>query len=292
MLGRAGVRGGLPGERDEGCGHGRGPGDDPVCVQGPLAAAHDPFVETQRRLHSRKRETLHRSTNGTHREAARGLRTLLRELDVRPEHVPSILRRPEDPLILPAYLQPVRIAGALTLTVIAGRAHHGQMSLTDATKLLAATVPAQARRLAQTQLLGTHSLRRLAPYARLLHHDGLRDLAGARSELRHLTALPADAARQLPTGLVDRTLAAAWVWLDATHGRPAGGPHPNLAPTRFLAFAANLDPETRLHLRAWWQRRLAETQDLTQSATAPAAASHPAATGTGPFSQAGGHDAG
>lgn len=72
---------------------------------------------------------------------------------------------------------------------------------------------------------------------------------------------PSEISRE-PAAHLDREAAAAWVWLDATAGRPAGGPHPNRSNASIVTFDSALDPETKLHLRTWWRNRLTSSSDL------------------------------
>jgi len=81
--------------------------------------------------------------------------------------------------------------------------------------------------------------------------------------------LPVGAVREVPRAggtPIDREVAAAWVWLDATAGRPAGGPHPKRANADVVELDTGLDPETKLHLRAWWHNRLSSISDLVTDA--------------------------
>lgn len=195
----------------------------------------------------------------TRNDARDGLMDHLRELRLQPCHVPTILRLVDEPIVLPEHQRTCRIAEALALTVMAARAHGHDLTLTAAGTLHGASVSARARRVVHVILQSTYGMRRLAVHATLLQAHGLRDLSRARAELRHVHTLPAPALRSLLADTDqdwDPQLGAAWVWLDATRGRLAGGPHPHLAADAMVEFDARLDPETKLHLRQWWQHRL------------------------------------
>lgn len=204
-------------------------------------------------------------------EAHDGVLDLLDDQQIEPRHIPTILRLTGEPIVLPEHQRTLWVAEALALTILAGRAHGQDLTLNTAVELHGAAASARTRRVVHRVLRSTYALERLAVHATLLHEQGLRDLRRARAELRHLRALPSDALRTLPTaagGHVDPEQCAAWVWLDATLGRPAGGPHPLPAAEAMVRFDAHLDPETKLHLRAWWQHRLDLAEDLA-TADAP-----------------------
>ncbi len=194
-----------------------------------------------------------------------GLLDLLRNLGIHARHVSTILRLPDDPIILPEHQRTHRTAEALALTALASQAHGTPMTIAGAASLHAADSSRRAQRLALRLLDDTYALRRLAVHAERLHSVGLLDRAQARAELRGIQRLPPSALRDaLEAGGadIDREVAAAWVWLDATAGRPAGGPRPHRANADILTFDAALDPETKLHLRAWWQDRLTSSSDM------------------------------
>jgi hypothetical protein len=198
-------------------------------------------------------------------DARDGLLDLLENLGIQARHVPSILRLTDDPIILPEHHRTHRTAEALALTALASQAHGTPMTIAAAASLHAADSSSRAQRVATRLLDNTHALRRLAVHADRLHSAGLLDRAQARAELRGIQRLPSSALRDIPRGggeRIDREVAAAWVWLDATVGRPAGGPHPSRATADIMDFDTALDPETKLHLRAWWQDRLASSSDL------------------------------
>ncbi len=198
-------------------------------------------------------------------DARDGLLDALQNLGIHARHVPTILRLPDDPIILPEYQRTHRTAEALALTALAAEAHGTPMTIAGAATLHAADASPRARRVAARLLDDTHALRRLAVHADLLHSTGLLDRAHARAELRGIRRLPVSALREVPragASDTDREVAAAWVWLDATAGRPAGGPHPTRASADIVTFDSTLDPETKLHLRAWWQDRLSSSSGL------------------------------
>lgn len=210
-------------------------------------------------------------------DARVGLLDLLENLGLQARHVPTILRLPEDPIILPEHQRTHRTAEALALTALASQAHGTPMTVAGAASLHAADCSSRAQRVAARLLADTYSLCRLAVHAERLHSAGLLDRAQARAELRGIQRLPSTALRDIPragSAHLDREVAAAWVWLDATAGRPAGGPHPHRANAEIAAFDTALDPETKLHLRAWWHQRLSHVSDLVkaQESASPAGA--------------------
>lgn len=201
----------------------------------------------------------------TPHRATAGIYALLRDLNLRPEHVPTIIRRVDEPLVLSRHLRPTRVADALALTILASHAHGPPMTLKHARKHHAAGTTDLVGRLATNTLNDPNAHHHLAAQAQHLHDQGLRDLARARAEFRRLATLPREAVPGFggTTGdSVDRQLAAAWVWLDATAGSPTGGPYPILPVERLLEFDIGLDPETKLHLRTWWQTQLAIVEDM------------------------------
>ena len=210
-------------------------------------------------------------------DARVGLLDLLENLGLQARHVPTILRLPEDPIILPEHQRTHRTAEALALTALASQAHGTPMTVAGAASLHAADCSSRAQRVAARLLADTYSLCRLAVHAERLHSAGLLHRAQARAELRGIQRLPSTALRDIPRAVsahLDREVAAAWVWLDATAGRPAGGPHPHRANAEIAAFDTALDPETKLHLRAWWHQRLSHVSDLVkaQESASPAGA--------------------
>lgn len=198
-------------------------------------------------------------------DARDGLLDLLENLGIQARHVPTILRLPDEPIILPEHQRTHRTAEALALTALATQAHGTPMTIAGAASLHAADSSSRAQRVAARLLDDTYALCRLAVQAERLHSAGLLDRAQARAELRGIQRLPPSALRDIPQAggaHIDREVAAAWVWLDATAGRPAGGPHPNRASSDIVTFDMALGPETKLHLRAWWQDRLTSSSDL------------------------------
>lgn len=193
-------------------------------------------------------------------EALTGMDRLLRQLDLRPEQVPTILRMPADPPILREHLRPLRTAQALALTQLAARAHGDPAQILGDGRFSGAPVSVRARRVAKVIVENVDMLRHLAVHAQRLHDDGRTDLARTRAELRTVAEVPLQVLTRLPSNAATfphaGDVAAAWVWLDATRGRPAGGPHPVAAESAVLGFDAALDPEGRLLLREWWQARL------------------------------------
>jgi hypothetical protein len=214
-------------------------------------------------------------------DARDGLLDLLEKLGIQARHVPTILRLPDEPIILPEHHRTHRTAEALALTALASQAHGTPMTIATAASLHAADSSRRTQRVAARLLDDTYALCRLAVHAERLHSAGLLDRAQTRAELRGIQRLPSSALRGVPRPggtHLDREVAAAWVWLDATAGRPAGGPHPNRASAEIVAFDDALDPETKLHLRAWWQDMLSGVHDLV---TAEASASPAGATEEG-----------
>lgn len=214
-------------------------------------------------------------------DARVGLLDLLENLGIQARHVPTTLRLHDEPMILREHHRTHRTAEALALTALASEAHGTPMTIAAAASLHAAGSSPRAQRVAARLLHDTYALRRLAEHAERLHSAGLLDRAQARAELRGIQQLPSSALRHVPragSAHLDREVAAAWLWLDATAGRPAGGPHPNRASAEIVAFDDALDPETKLHLRAWWQEMLSGVHDLV---TAEASASPAGATEEG-----------
>lgn len=175
-------------------------------------------------------------------------------------HIPTIMRRSQDPMVMPEAARTIRTAEAVALTSLVGQAREKCLSIRDIQNLHAATINPRVARLAGTLREDADTYRRIAAYLACLHQEGLPPLAERRQALRHVRSIPRDVIEGLPAAAARtrgvRRVAAAWVWLDATLGRPAGGPHAHLAPRLLLAFDHDLNPEGRLLLRDWWQRHL------------------------------------
>ncbi|MCE1179878.1 MAG: hypothetical protein LWW86_12745 [Micrococcales bacterium] len=189
-------------------------------------------------------------------QAVPGLQRKLRRLKLHPHHVPTILRRPGESIILPEHLRTRRTAEALALTLHAGLAHHLIDSLHAAERVHGTQASPRARRVARLILASPFDLGVLAVQASTLHAAGLQDRHRLRGALAGLDKTPTSLTRQLHAAAAAfpdvQILAAAWVWLDATAGRLAGGAHPQLAPATVLAFDDTLDGHDRDLLRAWW----------------------------------------
>jgi hypothetical protein len=81
-------------------------------------------------------------------DARDGLLDLLENLDIQARHVPTILRLPDDPIILPEHHRTHRTAEALALTALASQAHGTPMTIAGAASLHAAdsSLPRPTRR--------------------------------------------------------------------------------------------------------------------------------------------------
>lgn len=195
-------------------------------------------------------------------DAEHGILALLDATGMDFEHIPTTVRLPEDPVVLPPYLQTARTAEALVLATLAAGQRPSRRSIRAVAAQQHHSVSDRTLRVAMRLLSNTTSLRYMAAHATLIHPGPLRDLHRVRGDLRHLTAVPFRVTRRLPpieTGSASiRELAAAWVWLDATLGRPAGGPHPHMSQKLMRSFDRALNPEGRLVLREWWRQRLEE----------------------------------
>lgn len=195
--------------------------------------------------------------------------TMIRRRGVQLGHIPTILRRPGEPIVLPEAIRTIRTAEAVILTQIVATSHeHPFTRAQDIAALHAATINERVARLAGALTQDAETYPRLAAHLADLDQDGLAPLAQRRQALRHLTTVPLGVIERLPATAA-RTpgaekVAAAWVWLDATRGRPAGGPHPQMAPRTVLVFDEGLNPEGRLALRDWWHHHL----DSAETATA------------------------
>lgn len=186
--------------------------------------------------------------------------SLILDRGIRVGHIPTIMRRRQDPIVLPEAACTIRTAEAVALTVLVGQARQDLLSICDVHQLHAATINSRVARLAEGITHDADTYRRLAAYLAFLHDEGLPPLAQRRQVLRHVTTIPHGVVEDLPVAAAHTPaagkVAAAWVWLDATLGRPAGGPHAQMAPRTLLAFDHDLNPEGRLLLRDWWQRHL------------------------------------
>lgn len=203
--------------------------------------------------------------------ASRHLEGHLAALGLGFEHVPTTFRLVDDPIVLPQHLRTVRTAQAVALAAIL----RGWPATSREAPDIVSTeqwhsLTIRMARLATWMRTDVHSLGLLAAHASRLAGEGMADLHRLRSELRGVVSLPGRVTRRLPVEARSvndaEVVAAAWVWLDATQGRLAGGPHPNMSGIRVLAFDQALNPEGRLFLRQWWQDR---TQQLTGDVTMP-----------------------
>lgn len=186
---------------------------------------------------------------------------LIRRRGVQVGHVPTIIRRRGEPVVLPEAIRTIRTAEAVILTdMVAKSRQHTLTWPRDIAALHGATINDRVARLAQRLSKDVDTHRRLTTYLTDLDSDGLAPLRDRRAALRQLQLVPQRVIESLPQAAATTRqagkIAAAWVWLDATLGRPAGGPHPHLAPHAVLAFDEDLNPEGRLALRDWWQNYL------------------------------------
>lgn len=199
--------------------------------------------------------------------AEHGILELLDATGMDFEHIPTTVRLPEDSVVLPPYLQTLRTAEALVLATLAAAQRPNRRSIRAVAAQQHHSVSDRTLRVAVQLMSNTRSLRYMAAHATLIHSGPLRDLHRVRGDLRRLRVVPVRVTRRLPpveTGSVSiRELAAAWVWLDATLGRPAGGPHPHMSQKLMRSFDRALNPEGRLVLREWWQQRLEEIPAAT-----------------------------
>lgn len=186
------------------------------------------------------------------------------------EHLPTTFRLPGEPIVLPRHLRAVRTAQAVALATVLRRHRLATRVGPDhvATEQ-GHSISDHMRRIAVRMLADPDSLRLLAAHASRLEAEGLTDVERLRCELRHVVTVPHRTTAHLPTSAaafadVGR-LASTWMWLDATRGRLAGGPHPNISAYRVLDFDRALNPEGRLILRQWWQQRAEEVRDDVQT---------------------------
>lgn len=183
------------------------------------------------------------------------------------QHVPTALRHRGDPGVLAPHVLSHRTAQALVLSVIACSPYYpifSEGAVVRAARKLGLTAGPTVRDATLMLASNTDALRELIVHAQAFVASGLDDLDACRRELAQLKRLPRSATRAFPAAAranADlRSVAAAWVWLDATQGRLAGGPHATMRPARVRQFDEDLNAEGRLALREWWQQRLADAQ--------------------------------
>lgn len=204
-------------------------------------------------------------------EAAEQLRIHVRRKGIRFQHVPTTIRFANESLVLPPYLQPTRTAEAIaTAAVVHSLAEGGPIP--DARRVAewqGHNVANRVIRLANWMTTERYMHLHFAAHAARLHDEGHTDIHRLRGELRNVAILPRSAIRNLPRKCRDTPqvmeIAAAWVWLDATQGRLAGGPHPQMSAYTLHDFNEALNPEGRLVLRRWWQERTSEITDGIQA---------------------------
>lgn len=195
-------------------------------------------------------------------EARDELGRQIRALGIRLEHIPTIIRWPDEPIVLPDHLRSIRTATALALAWLTRDAAHQTTSMLEIAAHLGAYVPDPTFDTACYLLESPPHLQLLAAHLDHLQDRGTIDLAARRHTLRSLRTIPSPITRSLPSAAAAapraEQLAAGWVWLDATHGRPAGGPHPNQSALALLAFDEALGDNGHGILRDWWHQHLAE----------------------------------
>ena len=204
------------------------------------------------------------------KEATALLQEHATRLGIGPEHLPTTFRLPGEPIVLPRHLRAVRTAQAVALaTVLRQRGIATRVGTQRVATEQGHSISDHMWRIAVRMLADPDSLRLLAAHASRLKAEGLTDFARRREELRSVTTLPSLTTARLPAPAATFAdvghLAATWVWLDATHGRLAGGPHPNISGYRVLDFDRALNPEGRLILRQWWQQRFDEVASDMQT---------------------------
>lgn len=200
-------------------------------------------------------------------EALDQLHGLVRREGVRFDHIPTTIRLPSESPVLPPDIQTTRTAEAIaTAAVVHSLAEGGRRP--DAEQVVewqGHTVTGRVIRLANWMTTDRYMHLHFAAHAARLHEEGLTDVHRLRGELRAVATLPRSVLRDLPQGCRDTPkageVAAAWVWLDATQGRLAGGPHPQMSGYTMRKFNKALNPEGRLVLRQWWQERTIELTD-------------------------------
>lgn len=200
-------------------------------------------------------------------EALDQLHGLVRRKGVRFDHIPTTIRLPSESPVLPPDIQTTRTAEAIaTAAVVHSLAEGGRRP--DAEQVVewqGHTVTGRVIRLANWMTTDRYMHLHFAAHAARLHEEGLTDVHRLRGELRAVATLPRSVLRDLPQGCRDTPkageVAAAWVWLDATQGRLAGGPHPQMSGIAMRKFNKALNPEGRLVLRQWWQERTIELTD-------------------------------
>lgn len=189
-----------------------------------------------------------------------GLCARMRALQLRPEHIPSLLRHDLAPIVLPREWVTVRCAQALLLTAAANSEVAQQHTWRRAATYLRLHPTQHLMDVADLAATNGHVLADLAQVAETLAVGGRDDFHGRREAL-HTVDVPAGVRRALPSAArdldADRDLAATWVWLDATAGALAGGPNPTVSREKLLAYDQALQPDGRLHLRDWWTELLA-----------------------------------
>lgn len=183
------------------------------------------------------------------------------------QHVPSALRHRGDPRILDPRVLPHRTAQALALSVVVSSpfyTHFSERTVASAAWRLGHAAAPTIREATLVLANSAEALKQLLMHVQALVESGLDDLDARRREFAQLKRLPDSATRGLPASARANadtsSVAAAWVWLDATQGRLSGGPHPNMRPVRVMQFDKDLNAEGRLALREWWQQRLLDAQ--------------------------------
>ena len=195
------------------------------------------------------------------------LREAIRRHGIKKEHIPNALHHRSDPRVLMDRVLPHRSAQALALMMVVSNPSFLlwlDTTACDAAKALGHAVAPAVSEAAKTLLLWPESLQQLTSQVHELAENGLADLDARRRELTRVTRLPQSVLRSLPATASAHpdasSLAAAWVWLDATQGRLSGGSQRYMSPVRVRDFDADLNAEGRLQLREWWQQRLHDAQ--------------------------------
>ena len=139
---------------------------------------------------------------------------------VRLGHVPTMMRRPTEPVVLPEAIRAIRTAEAVILTDLVAMARdHTFTRAGDAAALQSATLNERVTRLARDLSEDADTYRRLATYLTDLTGGGLAPLAERRQALRHLTTVPRRVIERLPVAAaaMPRAGRVAAAWLSLIH---------------------------------------------------------------------------
>lgn len=197
----------------------------------------------------------------------------LRAIGLAPSMIPDYVRAGVGVLEAGCHGEEVGNAIARALLRESLHAHSGQRPTITVIDQLCGETDVRHTATALTQKLGatTRGLSLLHREATMLAQDGRCDYRRRRESLVTLRSVPATVLAHSGIRTTHQTsrLAAAWIWLELTHGILRIGPHRGSLRRSLREFDRQLSPEARLVLREYGHEHLdAVNSDLARAARA------------------------